>query len=73
MCFMYLESLKDLFHVDVLANEDPILTFLYLRSQEIAECAHYNLEIMMQLINKHIDLTFITACHQAVSHINDEI
>ena len=63
---MHLESLEDLFHVDVLAHEDPILTLLYLHSQDTAECARQNLEIIMQLINKHIDLTFITACSQAV-------
>jgi len=70
---MLLESLKDLSHVDMLAHEDPILMLLYLHSQEIAECAHNNLEIMMQLINKHIDITFITARSQAVIHINGDI
>jgi hypothetical protein len=28
---------------------------------------------MMQLINEHIDITFITACGQAVIHINGDI
>lgn len=70
---MHLESLKDPFLVDMLAHEDPILTFLYLHSQDIAECVHHNLEIMTQLINKHIDLTFITACGQAVILINGDI
>jgi len=40
---MHLETLKVLFHVDVLVHEDPFLTLLYLHSQEIAECAHHNL------------------------------
>jgi hypothetical protein len=57
---MPLESLKDLFCVDALANEDPILTLLCLHSQEISECVCRNLEVTMQLINKHVDLTFIT-------------
>jgi len=70
---MHLESLEDLFHVDMLAHEDPILMLLYLHSQEIAECVHHNLEITTQLINKHIDLTFITACGKACIHINGDI
>jgi len=37
---------------------------LYLHSQEIAECACCNLEVMTQLINKHINLTFITPCDE---------
>jgi len=49
--------LKDLSSFDVIAHEDPILTLLFLRFQEIAECAGRNLEVTMQLISKHIDLT----------------
>jgi len=70
---MHLESLEDLFRVDMLAYEDPVMTLLYLHSQEIAECVRHNLEIMTQMINKHIDLTFITACSQAVIHISGDI
>jgi len=54
---MHIESFKDLSLVDAMAHEDPILTLLYLHSQETAECARRNLEVTTQLINKHIDLT----------------
>jgi hypothetical protein len=71
ICFLHLESFKDLFCVDVLAHKNPILMLLYLHSQKTAECAHCNLEVMTQLINKHIDLTFVTLCDQAVIYIDD--
>jgi hypothetical protein len=42
---LHIESLKDLFHVDALAQEDSIVTLLYLRSHKIAECARRILEV----------------------------
>jgi hypothetical protein len=53
-------------------NTNPILMLLYLQSQETAECARHNLEVTTQLINKHINLTFMTACDQAVIHTDGD-
>jgi hypothetical protein len=72
ICFVLLESLKDLFRVFALAHDNPVATLLYLHSQEIAQFARRNSEVTMQLINKHIDLTFITPRDQAVVEIDGD-